>query len=201
MLTSTCKKYPFFSVPFFCKKTALTAMALLFAFSGISQTRIGRLNELSLKKKVPFTVTQFSTQDGLTQSQIIEIVEHSDGSLFLSTANGVNTFNGYEFNEIAIDKRYRYYFWEHLYWSKKYHILYGKDFNTSRIIQLQPKFQPMNPPEYTFIHSASYNDTMFLADHMNRLYMSLLPDFRITKLNCQVPGKMGYIYYSRQMVS
>lgn len=200
MSAAALKKYSLISGPFFCKKTALLAIALLVVFSGICQTRIGRLNELSLKKEVPFTVTQFSTRDGLTQSQIIEIVENSDGSLFLSTANGVNTFNGYEFSEIEIDKRYRYYFWEHLYWSRKYQMLYGKDFNTSRIIKLQPEFKPVSPPEYAFIYSASYNDTMFLADNMNRLYMSLLPDFKITALNCRIPGKMICMTCYKQLI-
>ncbi len=192
------KKYTFFSLS--QNKILLALAVIFFAGSGIAQNSIGRLNELSLQKEVPFTVTQYSTKDGLTQSQVADIIENSDGSLFLSTANGISTFNGYEFSEPPIDKKYRYHFFDHIYWSQKYHILYGKDFNTSKIVQLLPQYKVENTSQYAFDFSSAQNDSLILSDANNELYCATLPDFKITKLNCKIPAAISCLYYYNGIV-
>ncbi|MCW3084612.1 MAG: hypothetical protein JWP12_1978 [Bacteroidetes bacterium] len=181
-------------------KALLTAAVIFFAGSGIAQNSIGRLNELSLQKEVPFTVTQYSTKDGLTQSQVADIIENSDGSLFLSTANGISTFNGYEFSEPPIDKKYRYHFFDRLYWSNHYHILYGKDFNTSRLVQLLPVYKMESSAQYSFYLASEQNDSLILCDVNYQLYSASLPDFKITKLNCKIPVPPNYLYYYNHIV-
>ena len=98
----------------------------------------GRLNEKSLVKEVPFTITQYSTTEGLVQSQIVDIEPKTDGTLFLSTANGISTFNGFEFKELEVDKKYRNYFFIHLFWNEKYSTLLGC---TDKVALLSPIFK------------------------------------------------------------
>lgn len=194
------KKTPTLFYPLPAHALAVLWILCLFAFRGSAQTTIGRLNELSLEKDVPFTVTQFSTKDGLLQSQVADIVKGDDGSLLLSTANGSCSFNGYEFKELPIDKSYRRHFFDRLYHSDKYGILYGKDFTTSRIVQLQPTYKLLSGDDYKFHLAASENDSLVLSDFKNELYLAVLPDFHITPLHCRVPEQTAQLYFHNNVV-
>lgn len=182
-------------------KYVFALLALLFVQKlALSQNGFGKLNEHSLKKEVSFTTTQYSTKEGLLQSQIVSIIENSEGALFLSTANGISFFNGSEFRGLETDKRYRECFFKDLYWSDKYKILFGRDYNSSLITQLLPTFGKKGNPALKFAAFTSQNDSLFLADQNGDLYTGTLPDFAIAKLGCRIPYTVNFLYYHAQKV-
>lgn len=70
----------------------------------------GQFLENSQGVAVPFTVTCYSTKQGLPQSQVLDIQTLASGNMLLTTANGVVEYDGYEFSEFISDNRYRDFF-------------------------------------------------------------------------------------------
>ena len=67
-----------------------------------SQCQIqGNFMEKGLELKSPFTIRQYSTKDGLPQSQVIKILKRKDGSLLLSTGANPVFFDGYSVEPVT----------------------------------------------------------------------------------------------------
>ena len=53
----------------------------------------------SLAQRYPFRI--YNTKEGMSQSQIIDMVQDNDGYLWYATAEGVTRFNGHEFRNFG----------------------------------------------------------------------------------------------------
>ncbi|HEY1038973.1 MAG TPA: histidine kinase [Bacteroidia bacterium] len=100
----------------------------------------GYLVEESLRLKTPFTITQYSTKQGLPQSQVIDIVSRNNGALIISTANGIVEFNGTNFKEFIPDPSYKKHIYSDLFWNEKNQVLIGRGKNGNPYL-LYPSFK------------------------------------------------------------
>lgn len=180
------------------KLLCATALLLMLQNAAPAQNGFGKLNEHSLKKEVSFTTTQYSTKEGLVQSQIVSIIENSEGALFLSTANGISIFNGSEFRALEADKRYRECFFKDLFWSDQYKLLFGRDYNSLQVTQLLPTYKKIGGPGLKFAAFTAQNDSLFLADLNGEIYTGTLPDFNFKKIGCRIPYTVGFLYFHAQ---
>lgn len=100
----------------------ITTLLPLFIYSQSN----GRFVEGSQNIKIPYTITQYDTKDGLPQSQIIEIIPKKNGNLILLTANGIVEYNGIEFNPFIKNNNYKNYTYKHLIWHDKTNQLFAQ---------------------------------------------------------------------------
>ena len=102
--------------------------------------RNGQLVEQSLDIKIPFTITEYSTKDGLPQSQILSVIPKANGSLIIATANGIVEYNGVEFKTFIPYDDYKKRIYITLYWHEKSGKLFGKDLSGGSFL-LYPKYK------------------------------------------------------------
>jgi ligand-binding sensor domain-containing protein len=85
----------------------------------------GYLIEASVDAQTPFSITQYTLKHGLPQSQVIDIVPKSNGSLLISTANGIVEFDGNQFTEIIPFPNYKNNIYLSLFWMEETQQLFG----------------------------------------------------------------------------
>ena len=124
----------------------------------------------SLDLKIPFTITRYSTKSGLPENHILKIIKKKDNSLFLSTANGVVSFNGYEFKPVTKDPRYRKQFLSEVIYDSLYDRLYAID-GGSKVLTLSPSYQEWVVPNENFTSGSLRHDSLFVMGKSKRLYL------------------------------
>lgn len=82
-------------------------LVFLFLLSHAFAQREGQFIDGSQRIETPFTITVYSTKQGLPQSQVIDIQSKNDGSLLLATANGIVEYDGFDFTDFITDKSYK----------------------------------------------------------------------------------------------
>lgn len=163
---------------------------LLF-FLNIPAQKTGEFFEKSLEYKIPFTTTQYSTKNGLIQNQVIDVKANAEGLLFLSTGNGIYTFNGYDLKEIDIDKSYRRHFFHALVWNETYKILAGYD-SYGNLCQILPELKIISLPGVRFQRlTGPGNDQLFLGSDQGDIYSVQLPQLKPKKLNFKIPPPLA----------
>lgn len=103
------------------------------------------------------------------------------GMLFLSTGNGIYTFNGYDLQEIPIDKEYRKHFFRYLHWDEKHSILLGYN-SEDYLYQILPELKAISKTGGQMMRIASANDTVFLTTHDGEMYSVMLPSMALKKI-------------------
>lgn len=157
-------------------KYCFSALFIIFYFfSSFSQTN-GHLIEQSLGIKVPFTITQYSTREGLPQSQVAEIEVKKNGHLIISTANGIVEFNGVSFKSMKISDECKKHIFTKLFWVDDSQTLIGTETGAS-LSQIYPSFI-----ETIFKAPFVVNDSLFCISEMGDIYYSKTNNLKYKKL-------------------
>ncbi|MCC6372311.1 MAG: histidine kinase [Bacteroidia bacterium] len=129
----------------------------------------GRFNELSLQLTIPFTVTQFSTRDGLPQNQVTEIIPRNGQSLLLNTANGIVTFNGYSFKTLINDSTYKKQFFHKVEYMAKNKFVFGCDLARD-FFMLSPTYKKINIAGLKVHNFTKSGDSLLLLTNTSDIY-------------------------------
>jgi sensor histidine kinase YesM/ligand-binding sensor domain-containing protein len=133
----------------------------------------GNLIETSVSSQtLPFTITQYSTKDGLPQNQVTCIIPGKTGELILQTSNGTVEFNGYEFKFLNSDKAHRTQIFRSLHYFKNRNILMGHEFG---LYFISPQYKQVNSKDFAIIHCVSTNDSLYIISGHGNVYL-YLPD-------------------------
>ncbi len=149
---------------------------LCLTLPGYSQNN-GQLIEQSLDIKIPFTITQFSTKNGLPQSQVLNIIPKDNGNLIIATASGILEYNGNEFTTFIQGSSYKSHAYSKLFWSSKLNALFARA-SSGEAYQVYPKFKPISGPN-TFTYE---NDSAFFIDAKGLVSVTDLANFSSRQL-------------------
>ncbi len=72
-------------------RDAVISTALFLLTAGLAQATTGQASH-------PMRFDHLSLDDGLSQSNVLSVLQDSDGMMWFGTENGLNRFDGYEFN-------------------------------------------------------------------------------------------------------
>ncbi|PBQ31129.1 hypothetical protein CNR22_04905 [Sphingobacteriaceae bacterium] len=151
-------------------------LLFIFSFSHYSQTK-GYLLEKSFDFKMPFTITQFSTRDGLPQSQILDIVPKSNGNLIIATALGILEYNGTEFKPFIKDDAYKAQLYTKVLWNNKYARLFARGVDGHPYL-LYPEYRLLNH----FRAFCISGDSMFCMNESGEIYSADLGKLQFKKI-------------------
>lgn len=115
----------------------------LYRHSASGQVEGSIVEASLLNKDIPFTITSYSTRNGLPQNQVTHILRRRDGGLIVHTSNGIVDFNGYRFKPVSTDKNYKKQIFKSLHYFGKSNILLGQDWNDG-LYRLSPEYQPFS---------------------------------------------------------
>ena len=163
-------------------KNRLYTVFFLLLFAAFWAQKEGNFMEKSLEYQIPFTTTQFSTKNGLSKNQIVDLQTNKDGLLFLSAGNGIYTFNGYDLEELDIDTEYRQHFFRRLAWNETYKKLFGWN-NDGKLFQLLPEFKMIFQGKQSFHCFATSSDTTLSGTTSGDVYEIQIPELHLKKLN------------------
>jgi sensor histidine kinase YesM len=131
----------------------------------------GNLVETSVSSQtLPFTITQYSTKDGLPQNQVTLIIPNKDQELILQTSNGIVTFNGYEFKLINVHKAHRTQIFRSLHYFRNKNILIGHEYG---LYFISPQYKELKTKGIDIIHCISRNDSLFVISSHGNVYLYL----------------------------
>lgn len=122
-----------------------------------------------LNKNIPFTVTSYSTRDGLPQNQVTNIIRKKSGELILLTANGIVEFNGYRFRPVTTDKHYKKQYFKSLHYFEKNDMLLGYDWYDKLFI-ISPVYRGFSIKGCFPMACVSDKDSLFVIDHSGSVY-------------------------------
>ena len=149
---------------------------LLYSMAGFSQTS-GQLLEASLDPRIPFTVTRYSSKQGLPQSQVISILPKKNGNLLISTANGLVECNGIVFKPVVKDGEDKAFIFTKLFLHEASGHLFGERLN-GPLHALAPDFRQLNNCRTTCL----VNDSLFGVDQAGILYGAAAKDGLFKKI-------------------
>jgi ligand-binding sensor domain-containing protein len=89
----------------------------------------GQFVEAGLDNKCPFTITAYSTKQGLPQSQVVDIHPKRDGSLIVTTANGIAEYDGHDFREFIPNSQYKAHMYHKVLWDEQTQRLFAASYN------------------------------------------------------------------------
>ncbi len=131
----------------------------------------GSIAEVSvLNKNSPFTVTSYSTKDGLPQNQVINILRKKTGELILLTANGLVEFNGYRFKPVTTDKHYKRQYFKSLHYFGKNDMLLGYDWYDKLFI-ISPVYREFSIEGCHPMACVSNKDSLFVISRSGNVYL------------------------------
>lgn len=142
-------------------------------FSG-AQTK-GTLIEKSLDIKIPFTITQFSTKDGLPQSRVIDIVPKANGNLIILTANGIVEYNGSEFISFIKSDSYKSLYYSKLIWHEKTKQLFC--LSGAGLMAIFPEFRSL----YGLMAPCIFRDTLYCLNEQGEMFSADLAGLKFVK--------------------
>lgn len=156
-------------------KGNLSFLFLFFIGCSFAQNS-GQLVEASLDIKIPFTITQFSTKQGLPQSQVLDIVAKKNGNLIIATANGIVEYNGSEFKQFISDNSYKSHIYTKLLWHDKSNSLFGQE-----IGGILHQLYPTSRLNKKIVASTIKNDSIYSIDNDGIIYVSEVSEFKFKK--------------------
>jgi hypothetical protein len=104
----------------------------------------GTFYEKGLELKSPFTIRQYSTKDGLPQSQVIKILKRKDGSLILSTGANPVFFDGYSMEPVTPPGTMDFIIYDRIWYTPSTDQLFGINISDGKFMQLYPVFKILN---------------------------------------------------------
>ena len=151
------------------KHLVILALILVFANkTSLSQVESSTWTK-SLDLKMPFTITRYTTKSGLPENHVIDIIRKKDRSLYLSTANGIVTFNGYEIEPVTKDSRYRKQLIHKLLYDSIHNRLYALD-GSSKILTLDPSYHEWVIPDENLLSGTLDGDKMIVLSRKGNLF-------------------------------
>lgn len=131
----------------------------------------GTIAEVSvLNKNIPFTVTSYSTKDGLPQNQVMNILRKKTGELILLTANGIVEFNGYRFKPVTTDRHYKRQFFKSLHYFEKNDMLLGYDWYDKLLI-ISPVYREFSIEGCHPMACVSNKDSLLVISRSGSVYL------------------------------
>lgn len=131
----------------------------------------GSIAEVSvLNKNSPFTITSYSTKDGLPQNQVMNILRKKTGELILLTANGLVEFNGYRFKPVTTDKRYKRQYFNSLHYFEKNDMLLGCDWY-GKLFIISPVYREFSIEGCQPMACVSNKDSLLILSHSGSVYL------------------------------
>ncbi|ASS49883.1 MAG: hypothetical protein A3D31_09900 [Candidatus Fluviicola riflensis] len=125
----------------------------------------GRFVEASQDIRYHFTVTSYSTNQGLPESQVLDIVPTSDGTLILATADGIVLYDGQEFTEFIEDQRYKNHTPNNLMWDEYSKRLFVNELGGNLLV-FYPYYQKLQSCRTTTL----VNHTLYSLDESGNLF-------------------------------
>ena len=104
----------------------------------------GTFYERGLELKSPFTIRQYSTKDGLPQSQVIKILKRRDGSLIISTGANPVFFNGYSMESVTPPGTMDFITYDRIWYTPNTDQIFGINISDGMFMQLYPVFKILN---------------------------------------------------------
>ena len=138
---------------------------LLFFSATYCAQNSGQFLDKSLDLFSPFTVTQYSTKNGLPENQVLDIIDGRNGKLIISTANGIVEFNGTEFKSFLNYNEYKEHMYTKLTWVNKHNLLFGEELDGALHI-LYPTYKLIDKATAT----AFYKDSIYIIDYNGDIY-------------------------------
>lgn len=153
----------------------LRLIALCCCFIFCNRPAIGQIEgsvaEASvLNKNIPFTVTSYSTKDGLPQNQVMNILQKKTGELILLTANGLVEFNGYRFKPVTTDKHYKRQYFKSLHYFEKNDLLLGYDWY-DKLFMISPVYREFSIEGCHPIACVSNTDSLLVIGRNGSVYL------------------------------
>jgi ligand-binding sensor domain-containing protein len=125
----------------------------------------GRFVEASQDIHYHFTVTSYSTNHGLPESQVIDIIPTNSGTLMLATADGIVLYDGQEFTEFIKDQRYKNHNPGNLMWDDYSKRLFMNEFGGNLFI-FHPYYQKLQSCRTATLN----NHTLYSIDESGNLF-------------------------------
>lgn len=164
-------------------------LAFFYYMVGNAQ-RNGQLVEQSLDIKIPFTVTKYSTKDGLPQSQILSIIPKLNGSLIIATANGIVEYNGVEFKTFIPYNNYKSHIYTKLLWHEKSGKLFGQDIGGTSFL-LYPKYFPIINGDHLILEK----DSLYVINNNGEIFGANVNNLTFNKtINTKIKSPLALSY-------
>lgn len=176
---------------------------LIALLKNISAQNSGQFVEASQALQIPFTVTQYSTKQGLPQSQVTDIIRKKNGCLIISTANGIVEYNGQEFKSFINDPAYKANIYLRIFWHEKTQQLFGREVDgTTHLIF--PQVKELDYGKYGFmvndsIYTIDANGTIYGADVTNLHFKKLFSTGINKPINLFLSGSAFYISAAQKL--
>jgi len=131
----------------------------------------GSVAEVSvLNKSIPFTLTSYSTRDGLPQNQVMNIIRKKSGELIILTANGIVEFNGYRFKPVTTDKHYKKQYFKSLHYFEKNDMLLGYDWY-DKLFVISPVYREFSIEGCHPMACVSNKDSLLVISRSGNVYL------------------------------
>lgn len=171
---------------FACRVIGLWCCLILCNLQTIGQIE-GNVAEVSvLNKNIPFTITSYSSKDGLPQNQVMRILRKKSGELVLLTVNGIVEFNGYRFKPVTTDKQYKKQYFKSLHYFEKSDLLLGHDWYDKLLI-ISPVYKEFSIEGCRPLACVSNKDSLIVIGRSGSVYL-YDPVLKISKLLFKNPG-------------
>lgn len=145
----------------------LISCLILLEVVRLAAQAVGTYYQFGLQLKTPFTVQQFSTKDGLPQSEIFRILPLSDRSLLISTGITPVRFDGYAIKRFLNEDEA---FYHNLLTVGAENTVFGISQRDGQLQEVYPSSQRIESsfaPFYTFLASG---DSILLLDLKAKLF-------------------------------
>ena len=157
---------------------------LFFCISALCSQQVyaqleGNISETSIyNNQLPFTVTHYSTKDGLPQNQVLNIIRKKSGELILQTHNGVVQFNGYRFSLINKHPDHKNQAFRNIFYFKNKDLVMALD---DDLHVISPGYKAVQLAGVKPLFCLFSNDSLFIVAKSGNVYL-YLPDLNKTSV-------------------
>ncbi len=138
--------------------------------------RNGRFVVASQDIRYHFTVTSFSSSQGLPESQVMDIFHKKDGTLILATADGIVLFDGLEFTEFIQDQRYKNHLPNGLMWDEYSQRLFVNEFG-GNLYMFHPYYRKLQSCQASVL----VDHTLYTINKYGEIYTADTKQLRFKK--------------------
>lgn len=137
----------------------------------------GQFIEASQDLRCPFTITAYSTKQGLPQSQVVDIKSKKDGTLILATSNGIVEYDGQEFEEFIHNKSYKNHACKELLWDDASGQLFVNEYSDGLYI-FHPRFSLLR----TCVSATLANGKLYTVDRFGDVYSASTKELHFERI-------------------
>jgi ligand-binding sensor domain-containing protein len=153
------------------------SVIIFFSCLFLQSQSTGQFIDASQDIKIPFTISQFSTKQGLPQSQVIDLIAKKNGALIISTANGIVEYNGSDFKDFIVGNKYKEHIYTKLLWHEKTQQLFGNEL-AGNCYLLYPKYKYLPKGNCSLI----VNDSIFTIGNNGDIYVADVVNLEFKKI-------------------